>query len=270
MPNNLISEDELICLCSRLAPGPKELSRIKQNLLKPLNWDYVLGQIKEQGVATLFFRTLSDLDFNPEGIDLPESIKEGFNPERVDLTDALKEGSNPERVDLTDALKEGSNLEGVIPEGVISKLRNTYYLVGERNARNCQNLKELLLRLNQEGIEVIILKGLVLAELVYKNPALRQMVDVDFLVKKEDFKRLREFLLNYGYKQSFEDSSWSEVLERFGGEMYFFKGDLPSLDIHLSLCQYERFNGIIKIDQGIWQRKQRTRYPPGEKSYFKH
>lgn len=212
MENNFSNEDEFICLCSRLAPGPKEFSRIKQNLLKPLNWDYVLQQIKEQGVATLFFHTLSDL---------------------------------------------GLRLEGIIPEEAISKLRNTYYLVGERNARNYQNLKELLLRLNQEGIEVIILKGLVLAELVYKNPALRQMVDVDFLVKKEDFNRLRKLLLNYGYKQSYAGQGWSGLLERFGGEMYFFKGDLPFLDIHHSLCQYERFKGIIKIDQGIWQRRQR-------------
>ena len=50
-----------------------------------------------------------------------------------------------------------------------------------------------------EGIEVIVLKGASLVESVYGNPALRQMGDVDLLVREGDFKAAVDVLKKDGY-----------------------------------------------------------------------
>ncbi len=213
MKDNLSREDRLICLCCRLNPNQEEELAIRKSIKQPLNWSYILGQLKEQKVATFFFHTLDKLALTQEAI---------------------------------------------VPEDALSKLKQTYYSVAEQNLRHYQRLKDLLVFLNNQGLEVILLKGMILAELVYNNLALRQMADVDLLVKREDLKIMKNLLLNFGYKQGSEDSVLPRFLENFAGEMYLFKDGFPFLDIHTSLCQYERFKGVIKIDESdVWQRRQR-------------
>jgi len=83
-----------------------------------------------------------------------------------------------------------------IPQALWTQMKHTYY----RSAAP----------LNSQGISVILLKGAHLAESVYKNLALRPMVDIDLLARKEDLLKVHEILLQQGYTCS-EGRSFSAL-----------------------------------------------------------
>jgi hypothetical protein len=66
-------------------------------------------------------------------------------------------------------------------------------------ARFAADLEELLQRFAKAGIEVIPLKGPVLAEALYGNVTMRSCDDLDLLVRREDFPRAGEVLFDLGF-----------------------------------------------------------------------
>ena len=66
-------------------------------------------------------------------------------------------------------------------------------------ARFAAELEELLKQLAKEGIEVLPLKGPVLAEALYGNVTMRSCDDLDLLVRREDFPRAGQLLLDLGF-----------------------------------------------------------------------
>jgi hypothetical protein len=60
------------------------------------------------------------------------------------------------------------------------------------------------------GIDVIVLKGAFLAELVYRNIGLRAIGDIDLLVKKEDLGKVKRVLIQLGYQAL--PTKWGERL----------------------------------------------------------
>jgi hypothetical protein len=86
-----------------------------------------------------------------------------------------------------------------IPQGIWNQMKNTYYRSAGRTMHLYQQLVKILSALNSQGISVILLKGAHLAESVYKNPALRPMVDIDLLAQREDLLRIHKILLQQGY-----------------------------------------------------------------------
>lgn len=86
-----------------------------------------------------------------------------------------------------------------IPLSVTEALKRDYYTIAARNAIIFQELGKVLESFNRAGLEAIVLKGAALAELVYRNLALRAMSDVDLLVKKEDLCKIDALLKMLGY-----------------------------------------------------------------------
>ena len=66
-------------------------------------------------------------------------------------------------------------------------------------ARFAAELEELLQRFTKAGIEVIPLKGPVLAEALYGNVTMRSCDDLDLLVRREDFPRAGKLLCDLGF-----------------------------------------------------------------------
>ncbi len=87
-----------------------------------------------------------------------------------------------------------------IPAQVIQKLRRIYLLSAELSIKRYHELSKWLRSIQNEGIQVIVLKGAALAELIYPNIALRPMFDVDLLIKAEDFWRIDEILSGAGFR----------------------------------------------------------------------
>lgn len=86
-----------------------------------------------------------------------------------------------------------------IPEEVMNKLYLVYIYCAARNVKmNCE-LHKALQSLVESNIPFILLKGAHLNGVVYSDPGLRSMEDVDLLFRKEDLKRGQECLLKAGY-----------------------------------------------------------------------
>jgi len=94
----------------------------------------------------------------------------------------------------------GECLPGVpVPPRQVERLRRAYLENGARNMGVYHELGKVLAGLRRDNIDVIVLKGAHLADLVYGNHALRFMSDVDLLVYQDDLSRVEERLVGMGY-----------------------------------------------------------------------
>jgi len=138
-----------------------------------------------------------------------------------------------------------------IPTDVEQRLKKIYFYYASRNIRLYHELGKVLTLLKIEGIPVVVLKGAHLAEAVYGNIALRQMCDVDLMVRKADLERTAEKLEKFGYRPSkpFWVESHCEMIQHLPP---FLKAGATSIEIHHSLTNP---NGPFNINADeLWQR----------------
>lgn len=76
-------------------------------------------------------------------------------------------------------------LAALIPAGVSKTFDKFYFGNLKRNLSILGEAKRVFTRLEAAGLDLIVLKGLALAETVYPHFALRKMSDIDLLVRKE-------------------------------------------------------------------------------------
>ncbi len=144
---------------------------------------------------------------------------------------------------------------GYIPSSILEQMERGYYANCARNAVICEEVKKVLKAFNEENIKAIVLKGVFLAENIYKNIALRPMADVDILVKEEDVLRANEVLnsLDYpsalNYKNFFKRppvSSINTLIYRSRSNSHFF------IHLHWHLINSTRPLDFLvrKIDMG--------------------
>lgn len=92
--------------------------------------------------------------------------------------------------------------EGV-PEDVLEKLRDYQHITVLRNMAIYAELRSMLGSMDDAGILVICLKGVALAQTVYRSLSLRPMVDMDILVKQADADKAHRMLLQCGYRVTY-------------------------------------------------------------------
>lgn len=90
----------------------------------------------------------------------------------------------------------------VVPRSVMDKLAERYVLIFYRNTQICSILRQVLERFQNEGIPVILLKGVALGGTVYSDVDLRPSGDIDLLVKKADLQNAAAVLSEMGYTLS--------------------------------------------------------------------
>jgi len=92
-----------------------------------------------------------------------------------------------------------SKLPTPVPSDILSYLEETYRKTQVKNVMLREELRSVLKRMNTAGIPVIALKGAALSELVYRDIGLRQMCDLDLLVRPEDTERAVSILQAANY-----------------------------------------------------------------------
>jgi hypothetical protein len=97
---------------------------------------------------------------------------------------------------------KADNISTHIPARVMRTLQKMYLRVSYKNMQLYHELSIFLRMLRNNDVAVIVLKGAALGELVYQNPALRPMFDVDLLVKTEDIWRMDKLLSQAGYESN--------------------------------------------------------------------
>lgn len=120
-------------------------------------------------------------------------------------------------------------------------LESDYYALISQSV--CQDLEggEVLNELNAFGFDCIALKGWELRNL-YPNPYMRQMVDVDILVRPYDFKRIKDIMQQLGFSGDAE-SSWKHDN---------FKKQNIKIEIHKRLT--DDSGVIMQWEERMWER----------------
>jgi hypothetical protein len=118
------------------------------------------------------------------------------------------------------------------------------------------NAERVRQRLEQEGIQVVYLKGAAFLDTLYDDISDRPMCDVDILVKHEDRDRTRTVLEAIGYQRHFPSTRAETNRQAYN---WAYCGQEPYrhfLEVHTSFCQRQRH----AVDyEGLWQRV--VRYP---------
>ena len=99
--------------------------------------------------------------------------------------------------------KHLKGLDGVdIPTDVKERLRNSYLRVTAAGALHLAQLERIMKGVQGAGCELIVLKGMTLAEMIYGDLGLRPLSDVDVLVKEQEWPIISSMLSRHGYRSS--------------------------------------------------------------------
>jgi hypothetical protein len=150
-----------------------------------------------------------------------------------------------------------------IPKYITEELKEDYYRSAIRNALIFEELKKVLGLFNQSKLQIIVMKGAALAEIIYGNLALRPMSDVDLLVKNEDLHQVDELLKKLEYSpadRSVDDVDFTSTYLTTLDYRSPAKNS-PSFHIHWhfvnSTVPSESYIGYIKMED-IWRDAVRT------------
>ncbi|MEW6532982.1 MAG: nucleotidyltransferase family protein [Thermodesulfobacteriota bacterium] len=136
---------------------------------------------------------------------------------------------------------------GLAPE-ILAGLQQDYRSSAIRSMHRDAALRPLLAALNDTGIPLICLKGAYLGRFVYKDPALRPMLDLDLLVREEHFEECGRELERLGSRLSVELDPDEERLLKLP-RVYGCSGPPPEfIDLHRcvrSMGYYELRSDIV-------------------------
>ncbi|MFC2150764.1 nucleotidyltransferase family protein [Calditrichota bacterium] len=137
-----------------------------------------------------------------------------------------------------------------LPEQLNTSLKSTHQQTTARNVRLIATLQKVGTALAEKDIRLIILKGMYLIERVYPSVGVRSMVDIDFLIRREDAATVRQLLLEQGYT----DGLWnvSEVRQPYSNQIHFTSASSGiEIEPHFDFFPIHT-NSRFDIDE-IWQ-----------------
>ena len=169
-------------------------------------------------------------------------------PALVEL--AVREGTAP----LLHSHLDGLDLLDRLPLPARRRLTQVAGDVWAANAVLARSWGEATAALRKAGFETLTLKGMALANTVYRQPGLRPMADVDLLVRPCDHAFALATLRDLGYRTP------GEAADRLGASRSFAElvRNGVRIDLHWHAARYLRFETIVEVDHdGLWRRAHR-------------
>jgi len=142
------------------------------------------------------------------------------------------------------------NREDLIPAQILQEMRKFYLNNLYKNTLIEKGMIDLLAKAQAQGIEPIVLKGFAFLLTLYPDPALRVMIDVDILIKKDNLLKVRDIFQQLSY-QSGEHSSYvyhTNFFKITSNQKYL------NVDVHWGLLAARPYKLQLPY---IWQRAQR-------------
>lgn len=136
-----------------------------------------------------------------------------------------------------------------VPVEVISRLKQAYYKILGSNVLLIEKFRTIHKWFSDEGIEVIALKGIHLADAVYKDVGLRPMCDIDLLVHKEDAEKCRKLLIEQGFTEN--GARKSGFIHKTEKHLFPLVEDGVRVEIHVKLHN-EQYGYTINTDD-FWK-----------------
>lgn len=138
-----------------------------------------------------------------------------------------------------------------VPQPYLDQINQTYHQTLYRNMLLTGELANVLAAFRRRGVEVITLKGTTLAEILYRNPALRIVSDIDLLVHLNDIPLSASILKELGYRKLDSRSPWDHP---FHEVPYFKQAAFPMfIEIHWDLADPKL---VSVARQEVWRRAQ--------------
>ena len=142
--------------------------------------------------------------------------------------------------------------KNAIPEHSYYKLKYAYFYSLSRGSLMIKVLRHTVEILRSEGIEVLVLKGAYLAEMLYEDVALRPFGDIDLFVNPADAQRAFELLISKGYRSEDQDMMDRFFRKEVGYEQLpclLYKG--VSVDLHIRL--HRPFESYKWSGEQMWE-----------------
>lgn len=123
-----------------------------------------------------------------------------------------------------------------IPAGYLDKMHSAYLKSLTRNTFLYKQLEEITSLAKKGNIKIVLLKGMALEKTVYGNKGLRQMNDIDILVKQNEAATLRRILLKNGYETAPLVSKFHEkIMPAYGKHLPEMYKNGIAVEIHFKL-----------------------------------
>ena len=148
---------------------------------------------------------------------------------------------------------------GEIPGDVLLSLQQSYQANLHKALFLSRELVRIIDALSRAGIEVIPYKGLVLAETVYGDTALRQSGDIDLLIHADDLKRVREAVRELGFTPHTNLSQDEEEAYLKSGYECAFDGTAGRNLLEVQWAIQPRFYAVDLDVEGLFRRAQMIR-----------
>lgn len=156
---------------------------------------------------------------------------------------------------LHQALSEAGNQP---PAEEMQRLQKRYRVNIHKTMFFARELIRILDCMDALAVDVMPYKGVILAETVYGDMALRQSGDIDLFIRARDFSRIREAIRELGYTPHLALSPLQEqAYLRSGYECTFDGRDGPNL-LELQWALQPRFYAVDIDMEGLFQRSVRA------------
>lgn len=133
-----------------------------------------------------------------------------------------------------------------IDKDLLNKWKKEVFILNVVQKQHIKQIADIVNNLQKQGIEVLLLKGIVLRNL-YPIPELRTMSDGDILIHKEDFQKVRNYLESIGYECGPDDNKIHRG---------FFAPNKLEIEVHWNIINEDYFNGYIRaFEDEVWKRK---------------
>lgn len=204
-----------------------------------------------------------------------------FTPEQAFLLRAIRSGIQGQRLDPSETATISSKIDwdrvfhlsfenrvapivqfaiarmasaGQVPDNVWIGLRSFFYETAKKNLQIRGCLQKITAEMAGRGIEAAILKGGALAFCVWPSMSLRQMQDIDLVVRPNDLKAAAEALEAIGYVSDREHSVEWYVNNR---SLHLPEFRHREIGIEVELHQYFSPNAYFDADQDqFWSRSE--------------
>jgi hypothetical protein len=151
-------------------------------------------------------------------------------------------------------LLRDDDFAGRVPRPYAEKLNAVYHNSLYKNILFTEELSKVLAALNENNVPAIVLKGVILSELLYNNPGLRAMSDIDIMVPADLMRRAKSLISGLGYRPDTGKEPWEHP---FHEVPYYKRAQVPVfIELHRNLDD----PGLVDIPlQDIWRRAQEVR-----------
>jgi hypothetical protein len=148
-----------------------------------------------------------------------------------------------------------SDLLPVMPEHVSKSLLAAYSGAWIRNRRLRGQLARIIQTLGACGIEVMPVKGVVLAERCYGELALRPITDLDLLMHPTDVPEIGRILVGLGYKALYGEDNPHDFYGLVYHTVAYYGGDNELIELHWELANLPAYLPRLRA-YDLWRRAQ--------------